>query len=188
VTNSTQLPGTYRESDGSPVTFSTAVRAWQAAARQTLESVAHHYHGVITYKALAEAVQNSTGIRTRMLLANWIGRVLGAVSADCHRLDEPMLSALCVYADGGVGPGYAEAVIERYGGPAPEDLDRHSAEERLRCYRHFGAPLPPDGGVPALTPQVAARRRRARHTASPKRLCSTCNMQLPLSGQCDFCT
>ena len=44
------------------------------------------------------------------------------------------------------------------GGPLPGDLDMHAAEERLRCYQSFGADLPPGGGRPALTPQIAARR------------------------------
>lgn len=152
--------------------------------------IARQYHAVVTYGELADAVQEATGIRTRMLLSNWIGRVLGAVSADCHRRDEPMLSSLCVHADGGVGPGYAEAVIERYGGKAPEDLDQHAAEERLKCYRHFGADLPPDGGRPVLTPQVAARRADTKRAsrAEDRKVCPTCHIQLPLSGQCDFCT
>src|SRR5262249_23345239 len=122
-------------------------------------------HGTITYQALAEQVQDEAGIRTRILMMNWIGKVLGSVARESHRRGQPLLSALCVHADGSIGDGYAEAVIENYGGQPPADLEIHAAEERLRCYQFFGATLPPGGGVPALTPQVAARReRKTRHS------------------------
>ncbi len=53
-----------------------------------------------------------------------------------------------------------------------------------------GADLPADGGQPALTPQVAAKRRgvarRAREDAR-RPVCPTCNLELPATGQCDFC-
>jgi hypothetical protein len=70
----------------------------------------------------------------------------------------------------------------------------HAAVERLRCYRHFGAVLPPGGGEPALTPPVAAlraraadRARRARYAASGPARCPTCNLVLPVTGSCDTC-
>jgi hypothetical protein len=46
-----------------------------------------------------------------------------------------MLSALRVHADGTVGEGYGQAILENYGGPLPGDLDKHAAQERLRCRR-----------------------------------------------------
>ena len=151
-------PGTYRVSDGSRVEFAAALAAWTAAAVPVLERVARTYHATISYKDLGEEVQNVTGIRTRVLLMNWIGQVLGGVSRISHRRGQPMLSALCVHSDGTVGEGYGQAILDNYGGPLPGDLDMHAAEERLRCYQSFGADLPPGGGRPALTPQIAARR------------------------------
>jgi hypothetical protein len=151
-------PGTYRVSDNSPVDFGEAVSAWTAAALPALERVTRRYRANITYKELAEEAQEATGIRTRVLMMNWIGQVLGGASRESHRRGQQMLSALCVHADGTVGDGYAEAVVENYGGTPPADLDMHAAEERLRCYLYFRADLPPGGGTPALTPQVAARR------------------------------
>jgi hypothetical protein len=147
-------PGTYRASDGSRVEFAAALAAWTAAAVPVLERVARTYHATISYKELGEEVQQVTGIRTRVLLMNWIGQVLGGVSRISHRRGQPMLSALCVHADGTVGDGYGQAILDNYGGPLPDDLDMHAAEERLRCHRSFGADLPPGGGRPALTPQV----------------------------------
>jgi hypothetical protein len=41
--------------------------------------------------------------------------VLGTVAEACHARGEPLLSALCVHADGTVGPGYATALANAYG-------------------------------------------------------------------------
>jgi hypothetical protein len=183
-------PGTYQVVDGSRVEFAAALEAWTAAAVPVLERVARTYRATISYKDLGKEVQQVTGIHTRVLLMNWIGQVLGGVSRVSHGRGQPMLSALCVHSDGTVGEGYGQAILENYGGPVPEDLDMHAAEERLRCYQGFGADLPTDGGKPALTPQVATRRtwlaRQARADA-PVLLCPSCNMALPVSGLCDNC-
>jgi hypothetical protein len=135
-------------------------------------------------------VQDSSGIHMRVLSTNWIGQVLGGVSRVSHRRGQPMLSALCVHSDGTVGEGYGQAILENYGGPLPGDLDMHAAEERLRCYRSFGADLPPGGGSAALTPQVAARRAglaRQSRAEAPSSLYPSCNLALPVSGVCDNC-
>ncbi len=185
-------PGTYRVSDGAAVDFADALNAWTTAARPALIRTTQKYRATISYKELAEEVQGRSGIRTLMLPWHWIGRVLGAVSRECHRRDEPLLSALCVHADGTVGEGYGKAIVENFGAPAPEDLDMHAAVERFKCYQHFGAQMPADGGSPALTKQVAAKRNRVRAqkvnpvTAS-RPICPTCYLMLPLSGQCDNC-
>lgn len=185
-------PGTYRVSDGSPVDFQEAISAWTAAALPVLELVAHTYRATITYKELADEVQETTGIRTRVLMMHWIGQVLGGASRQSHRRGQPMLSALCVHSDGTVGEGYGEAVVENYGGSPPADLDMHAAEERLRCYQYFGADLPPGGGTPALTPQVAARREWKASQARPQNpdqpSCPRCHITLPVSGICDYCS
>jgi hypothetical protein len=185
-------PGTYREVDETRVEFSDAIDAWVVVARPALERTAREYRALITYKALAEEVQSESGIRTKKLLTHWIGNVLGTVAHNCHVAGEPLLSAFCVRADGTVGPGYAKAVVENYGGEPPEDLDMHAAIERFNCHRHFGAELPPDGGSPALTPQVAATRNRLHRQTSPaessRAICPTCHLMLPITGQCDMCS
>lgn len=184
------LPGTYRESDGQAVPMAEAKAVWVPLARDALERVARVYHGLINYGELAEELQLRSGIRTRQLIHYWIGDVLGAVAKDCYARGEPLLSALCVQQNGVIGEGYSWAMAETYGGPAPDDLDMAAAEERLKCYRFFGADLPSGGGRPALTPQVAAKRRavaqRAREDAR-RPVCPTCNLELPATGQCDFC-
>jgi hypothetical protein len=93
----------------SPVSSADALAAWVVEARPVLERIAKTYHATITYKDLAEGVQVESGIRTRRLLQHWIGDVLGTVAHDCQTAGEPLLSSLCVRADGTVGPGYAVA-------------------------------------------------------------------------------
>ena len=181
--------GTWRAA--SDVGSEVARIAWAEAARSVLLDVAVRYHAVVTYKELAAQVQYRTGIRTKQLMQHWIGDVLGRVSAECNRRGEPLLSSLCVNAEGGVGDGYGIAV-HAASGQAPGDLDDHAASERLKCYRYFhAADLPKDGGVPALAPQLAASRersRKAKQSARPIPTCPTCFTELPATGICDYCS
>jgi hypothetical protein len=112
------------------------------------------------------------------------------VTRDCAERDEPLLSALCVNAQGSVGETYGAAVAE-ITGTAPADLDDHAAAERLKCHRWFeAAGLPNDGGTKALTPQLSTSRARARkkhHAEKAANMCPTCQMALPATGICDDC-
>jgi hypothetical protein len=177
--------GTWNEQDGTAVSFRAAQSAWAVAAREVLRKTAGTYQDYVTYKQLAEEVQARTGIRTKALMMHWIGPVLGAVAEDCAKRGEPALTALCVHQDGTVGAGYAGA-IQALRGHAPADPDEHAAQERLACYRHFGAELPADGGRATLTPQVA-RARRLKGEVAPRPVCPTCFTQLPMTGRCDNC-
>lgn len=159
-------------------------------AREHLIQVARQYNAMTTYAELAEDVQVRSGIRTKMLPWHWIGRVLGDVARDCHARGEPLLSSLCVHADGTVGEGYVIATEENYG-LTPADPDAHAAQERLDCYRFFGATLPADGGRPQLPRQVARRRARERRETRPevrRALCPRCFIEVPPSGECGFCS
>ena len=73
----------------------------------------------------------------------------------------------------------------------PRDLDMHAARERFRCYQQCGAVLPPSGGEPALTAQVASRRawaaERRRADVSIQQYCPGCYLTLPISGNCEYC-
>ena len=182
-------PGTWSEADGTRVDFATAQRRWAGAAREVLLDVATRYHAYVTYAEVGDAVQVRTGIRTRSLLTNWIGGVLGLVADECGGRREPVLTALCVRQDETVGPGYVKAIEAVYGF-VPDDPDEHASQERLACYRAFGADLPPEGGEPALTRRVRlVREERSRSLRAEHRppTCPTCNMQLPASGRCDAC-
>lgn len=177
--------GTWDSRDNQPVSFREAQREWALAARDVLQETAGTYQEYVTYKQLAEEVQTRTGIRTRALMMHWIGAVLGAVAEDCAKRGEPALTALCVHQDGTVGAGYA-AAVQALRGQAPTDPDEHAAQERLACYRYFGADLPADGGRATLTPQVARARRLKGETAPPP-VCPRCFTQLPMTGRCDTC-
>ncbi len=176
--------------DISEVGVDAAHTEWAEAAREVLLVTASRYHAVISSKEVATEVQERTGIRTKQLMHHWIGSVLGKVSATCAANDEPLLPSLCVNTAGSVGDAYAVAVGAATG-EKPDDGDDHAAQERLKCYRHFGAnDLPSDGGVPALTRKLAATRGRARQTLAAERpvpLCPTCHTQVPGTGICDFC-
>jgi hypothetical protein len=175
--------------DASDVGAEHARSAWATAARQVLVDAAHSYHSVVTYKEVSAAVMGMTGVRTKQLTHYWIGDVLGRVSVECVERDEPLLSALCVNAQGSVGEGYAEAVLLARG-TRPEDADGHAADERLECYRHFGADLPAGGGRPAFTPTVKSSRDRARKARQAERiapLCPKCHTEVPSTGVCGFC-
>nr|WP_225311123.1 hypothetical protein [Microbispora cellulosiformans] len=181
--------GYWRVSDGGSVTAAEARELWAAAAYPVLVEVARTYHALITYKELAEKIQESTGIRTTTLLHNWIGTVLSKVVREAQRRGDPPLTALVVHTDDGmVGEGYKE-VLEIAGEPPVDDVierEKHAARSRLACYQRFCATLPPDGGVPALAPrlQAAVDRRRPER---PPRICLRCSMQLPSTGVCDSC-
>jgi hypothetical protein len=185
----TTLPPAYRLSDESPVEMAEAKAIWAVEARTALERVAATYHATITTRELANQIQAQSGITTKKLPHHWIGDVLATVARECHSKDEPLLCALCVLTDGTVGDNYTAAVTETYG-EAPADPDMHAAEERLKCYAHFGATMPANGGRAALTRQVAARRstiaRRAREDIQ-RPICPTCHLALPATGQCDAC-
>ena len=196
--------------DASEVGSSAARTAWAEAARPVLVEAAGRYRALVTYKQLAAAVQQSTGITTTLPMHQWIGDVLGRVTDDCQSRGEPLLSALCVSMQGSVGQGYADAV-EAARGTRPADPDDHAAHERLSCYRHWEAiGLPRDGGTPlrtahftpvrkaaarkpaarATTPRKTAPRKQAAPPAPPPKpipLCPTCFTQVPASGICDYC-
>jgi hypothetical protein len=188
-TGDKKLPGTYRIADESRVEFADALAAWIPLAHDELIDTARKYHAVTTYLELSERVQESSGVRTRTLLTNWIGKLLEAVAL-CAKADgEPPLTALCVRQDGTIGPGYARApksVVDEPGA----DIEYYAAEHRLLCYRKFAEDLPADGGRPELTKAEVDRRQwkatRAKEQAPPA-LCLTCHTALPATGRCDYC-
>ena len=190
--------------DASEVGSEAARAAWADAARPVLLEAAGRYRALVTYKQLATAVQEATGITTTQLMHQWIGDVLGRVTDECQSRGEPLLSSLCVSVQGSVGQGYADAV-EHARGSRPTDPDEHAAHERLSCYRHWDATgLPRDGGTPlrtahftpvrkpasrkpasrAAAPRKTAPRKStaaAKPEAKPIKLCPTCFTQVPAS-------
>ncbi|BCJ56793.1 hypothetical protein Jiend_02150 [Micromonospora endophytica] len=187
----TQQRGYWRES-GERISAQEAWDVWAEHAYAVLTDVAQTYHSTITYGELRDRLFAASGIRTSALLQNWIGEVLNRVIHESLRRGHPPLSALVVRVDDGmVGGGYDE-VLRVTGEPPAEDemaREKHAAGSRLACYRHFGASLPSDGGVPALAPKLQATVERRRAQAPPPRrpVCPNCFVQLPVSGRCDSC-
>jgi hypothetical protein len=154
TTTDDELPGTYRVADGARVQFADALAAWVPIAYDELLATARSYNAYVTYLELGERVQDLSGIRTRMLLTNWIGQLLEQVAARAKADGEPPLTSLCVRQDGTIGDGYARApksVVDMPG----EDIEDYAAQHRLLCYKRYAADLPADGGHATLTREVA---------------------------------
>lgn len=180
----------YRPVTGTTVPYRDALDAWEPVAHDKLVETAHTYRAWISTADLAEEVQEQTGIRTTMLLQNWVGPLLRRVASRAGRDGEPMITALCVDTAQRVGPGYAAAVQDREGA-LPIDAEQHAAEQRLLCYRKWATDLPADDGSAVLTPRVEAHRERksrpaARADDTPE-LCPSCFTVLPRNGTCNYC-
>ncbi|HJG80596.1 MAG TPA: hypothetical protein K8V08_09325 [Brevibacterium senegalense] len=179
--------GTYSVSDGTRVDFADAMDRWVPLAHEILVQTAKTYNATTTYKQLTEAVQESSGIRTKMLIGHWSGKLLERVAQRAVDAGEPPLTSLCVHQDGTIGPGYLHA--PRAVADTPDaDVEELAAEHRLLCYRRYAADLPADGGTPTLTAQVsAARSRRARTEPRPRATCPTHFVELSATGVCSDC-
>jgi hypothetical protein len=183
-----KLPGTYRAADGTKIEFSDAMATWIPLAHDELVATARRYHAVITYLELSQLVQDLSGIRTRMLLTNWIGKLLEEVARRAKANGDPPLTSLCVHQDGTIGPGYARAPKSITDEPG-EDIEFYAARHRLLCYRQFAEDLPDGGGEPALTRAEQQRRaRKSRQEIAPRPKCRECFTELPASGSCDYCS
>jgi hypothetical protein len=187
MTAEAEPPGTYRVADRVRVQFADALAAWVPFAYNELLATARKYNAYVTYLELSEHVQELSGIRTRMLLTNWIGKLLEQVAIRAKANGEPPLTSLCVHQDGTIGAGYARApksVIDTPG----EDIEYYAAQHRLLCYQKYAADLPTDGGHPALTKAVTQQRaRKAAQEPVRPALCPVHFMELPASGRCDYC-
>jgi hypothetical protein len=190
MTTLDDLPVTGEWREAAEVGDDVARAAWADAARDELLEVAGRYQSVITTKDLALQVQQRSGIRTGQRAHYWIGDILGRVAADSADRGEPLLSSLCVNAEGSVGDIYATIVLE-IRGETLEDPDVHAAQERLALHQLFDAKgLPEEGGNAMLTPKLAASRARARKVRAMERVvptCPTCYTELPATGHCNYC-
>jgi hypothetical protein len=168
---------------------------WAEATVPKLEDVASCYGDYISYGELAEYLFERTNVRTDQRLDYWIRHVLGMVLDYCDAMNLPALPALVVQKKTGmVGPGFS-AWLPKIGLPSTQDpkvLEWVAARERLRCYRHFGADVPPEAR-PTPTREYAALLYRDGRTASKRTpaseaTCPKCGTVLPMSGQCDNCS
>ena len=180
-------PGTYRSSDLSPVDFSKALDLWVPLAYDTLIETARRYNGLTTYLELTEHVQQVSGVRTRMLIGNWSGKLLERVAQLAADSGEVPLTSLCVHQDGTIGVGYLRAP-KSVDVESSADVDELAAAHRLLCYRKYAIDLPPGGGNPTLTPKLAeARARRVARSRPPAKLCPKHFIELSVTGVCSLC-
>jgi hypothetical protein len=181
--------GTYRVSDGTKVEFSAALDAWVPIAHGALMETASRYNRLTTYLELTERVQHVSGIRTKMLIGNWSGKLLERVAQLAANSGEVPLTSLCVHQDGTIGQGYLRAPrTTPLGSDADVDVDALAARDRLLCYRKYAVDLPADGGVAMLTPKLAqARAKRAAQERPPAQLCPDHFMELSATGECSMC-
>ncbi|MGH3213950.1 MAG: hypothetical protein ACRDPY_48065 [Streptosporangiaceae bacterium] len=187
MTTEAERPGTYRVADGARIQFADALEDWVPFAHDELLATAHRYNAYVTYLELSERVQELSGIRTRMLLTNWIGKLLEQVAVRAKANGEPPLTSLCVHQDGTIGPGYARAPKSVVDTPG-EDIEYYAAQHRLLCYQKYAADLPTDGGDPALTKAEAQRRaRKPAQEPTHRALCPVHFTELSVSGRCDYC-
>jgi hypothetical protein len=136
---------------------------------------------------LADLVQQQSGIRTKMLIGNWSGKLLERVAQRAADSGEPPLTSLCVHQDGTIGEGYLPAPKSVSSDPEA-DVDDLAAQHRLLCYRKYAEDLPADGGVATVTPKVAAARaKRAAQRRPPARLCPHHFIELSTTGECSMC-
>lgn len=180
-------PGTYRISDDSGVQFSEAMNLWVPLAYDWLIGTARRYNGWTTYLELTEHVQQVSGVRTRMLIGNWSGKLLERVAQLAANSGEVPLTSLCVHQDGTIGVGYARAP-KSVDVDLAADVDELAAAHRLLCYRKYASDLPADGGKAELTPKLAeARSRRVTTSRPPARLCPAHFIELSVTGVCSLC-
>lgn len=179
--------GTYFETDGAKAEFADALAAWVPIAHDSLVQTASNYNRTTTYKELTEAVQLRSGIRTKMLIGNWSGKLLEQVAVGAAAVGEPPLTALCVHQDGTIGAGYRQAPKSVSSDPST-DVDDLAAHHRLLCYQRYAVDLPVDGGVPTLTPKVVeSRARRAKGRERQRTVCPIHFMELSATGACAEC-
>lgn len=135
-----------------------ATAAWAQKTETVLEGVAANFGGWITYEQLAQQLFDETGYRTRMLLGQWIGQVLGPVQDATLTDGKPPLSSLVVgAATGGVGDGYVNH--EHPEGFASSTERQHAAAvDRLTCYRTYCDHVPADA-APRMTALYLAKQR-----------------------------
>ena len=183
-----EAPGTWHVSDPSiKVDWPVAVSTWAAATEPVLESVASTYGSSITYEQLGEQLFEQTGYRTRMLLGNWIGQVLGPVQTATLAEGKPPLSSLVVRAEtGGVGDGYVNHQNPR-GFARFAERQQAAAVDRLTCYRVYCDHVPEDAEPQMTALYVAKNTPKVNPAPPPPKICPNCFTVLPANGLCDYC-
>ena len=135
-------PGTFRLSDGSNVEFAQALELWMPLAYDALIETAPRYNRWTTYLQLTEHVQQVSGVRTRMLIGNWSGKLFRARGqARCRQRRGATDSPMC-----------PQGRDDRTGLHARTEVGRRRPDSRRRRARRR-SPI-------ALLPEVRGRPAR----------------------------
>jgi len=134
------------------VSNADAYTAWTPFAREILLTTAASEPGIITYSALAAAVQEQSGITTDQPAAEWIGKLLERVDADAAKRGEDPLGSHCVQPRTPVTSRVTAARSRAT--PAIRRVSTESTRREVTCHQCFlivaagptcsscGAPLP----------------------------------------------
>lgn len=194
----------------------SGIPRWSRAAVGLLTETARAYNHVLTTNEFAEEVQRRAGAWANVTSKTWVRKVLEVVTLKCSEEGWPYLASLVVRpSDGKPGPWYFDVLAETGPGSAHDEV-HHAAEQRLACYVHFEADIP-EGAEPTTDPlrlrrqvkHLDAKPTKARRPQSSPRttkalspapvrkpiaagerqgqVCTTCFMEMPLSGVCPNC-
>jgi hypothetical protein len=182
-----ELPGTYRVADGARVQFRGRTRGLGSACLRRAAGYRPQVQRLCHLPRAQRARPRAFRHPQRMLLTNWIGKLLEQVAIRAKANREPSLTSLCVHQDGTIGDGYARAESRR----------RHT-RRRHRILRGAAPPavLPEARSRPARRrkpPSVdkgrstATRARKAAQEPAHRALCPVHDTEVPASGHCDYC-
>lgn len=190
------VPGIFRQDDGTPIPFPDAKYEWAHAGYDMLVGIARTPDGLVTYAEIADTVQEATGIRTRQPMHDWIHTPLTLVAEMCVRNGEPQLTGLVVAEDTlEVGDSFA-ASYAIAGQPLPKNLQRAAAATRIACYDHFSrreavgwdkAKLTWRIGVARSPVQRSAPEPKPRTERPQTKVCTQCHLELLPNGRCGYC-
>jgi hypothetical protein len=150
---------------------------WRPEARKVLIEYARK-DLVVRYGDFVDLVEGRSGLPGAGYPV-WMHTTLQHLAEICLKRREPILSALCVNADGTVAGGYQQA-LENYYGNAQFDIEDHAERERLRCYHHYESQ--PTGQA------NSARRRQMHRQKNPPvtTKCPDCLKPIPVGGRGRF--
>lgn len=190
----------WAEVDGREVTVTEAMSAWALAGWEILEDTAAHWKRTLTEESLGLKVQTRSGIFTSLPVETWIGPLVSLLAQRAHESKGVRLTCYLVGADGIVADSYREVLaLEGIAEATRRELQEHALEQRMLGHRAYDATIPAGGTLPrkriaAETSRRAVEPTEVRTTMSvlmpdekPAAVCPSCWLQLPASGQCDFC-
>lgn len=192
----------WRDTDRSPVTVQKAMGEWSLVGWDVLEEVATKWRRTITEARFAVDVQKRSGIITSLPDDAWVPTVLSLVAQRAREDRAPAITAFIVDEQGKLPTSYDEALrLDGLAGGSESMREQHALDARLMAHRIYGARMPMGASTDDLVvaTRVPGTRGRPRgtgpapttRTVAPEppraKVCPSCYIQLPATGQCDYC-